>query len=43
MREDKKFSGILNIKLNKAKCMRRVQATYIKNKYNITLAIYMRI
>jgi hypothetical protein len=43
IRKDKKPSSILNIKLNKAKNMRRIQAIYTKNKYNVTLAIYMRV
>jgi hypothetical protein len=42
MREDKRSSGILNVKLNEAKSMRRAQAAHAKNRHDVTSAIYMR-
>jgi hypothetical protein len=42
VREDKRSSGILNIRFNRAKSMRRTQAAHAKNKHDVTSAIYMR-
>jgi hypothetical protein len=42
MREDKKPSDILNIRLNGAKSMREAQAAHVKDRHNVTSAIYMR-
>jgi hypothetical protein len=42
VREDKRPSGILSIKLNGAKSMRGAQAAHARNRHDVTPAIYIR-
>jgi hypothetical protein len=42
VREDKRPSGILSVRLNGAKSMRGAQAAHAKSRHDVTPAIYMR-